>query len=378
MRFRRSASAPANSIAPRRSRRKLFLLGFAILAAGAVVGDRAWTRANGVVAGELTAVSPIAEARLQKLFVNCLDHVVKGQRVAEFDNEATVEGANQLIQQLELLRRQALAESDIAKSQSDAARKVVEAQTAELQQAHAVLKAESDLVKKQFVANLVWQNAQATVIRAEADKAAAEFIYESKQAEQAKAAVSASVLTDRINSLRASAELTGHFYLTAPKDGTVTECTAHEGEVVAAKSTIFQIFNPDDAYAIVFFDPSDIARLQFGQDVALQVTGFAAGVHGRVGGFYPELSALPSALTRYFWQQERWSQYAPVRVNFDGLQPQDKARLVAWAQLSVSYWQWPPGWAEYYRQWVDRARPWVQRYFGPSPHLLAESQTVGR
>ena len=46
--------------------------------------DRSWIRGNGIVAGELTAMSPIVQARLQELFVKCLDNVTNGQRLAEF------------------------------------------------------------------------------------------------------------------------------------------------------------------------------------------------------------------------------------------------------------------------------------------------------
>src|SRR6516164_6848704 len=103
MRFIRSGFRPYNSsrvisinsrTPPRRlwrlrPRTMLFTIGVAIIAVFAT--DRAWIRGNGIVAGELTAVSPIVQARLQRLLVNCLDRVVQGQHLAEFENEATVE-----------------------------------------------------------------------------------------------------------------------------------------------------------------------------------------------------------------------------------------------------------------------------------------------
>jgi multidrug efflux pump subunit AcrA (membrane-fusion protein) len=106
----------------------LFTIGVAIIAGFAT--DRAWIRGNGIVAGELTAVSPIVQARLQRLFVRCLDHVTRGQRLAEFDNEATAEAAAQQLQQLQLQLTQARAAIDIADREAEAAHKLVEAQTA--------------------------------------------------------------------------------------------------------------------------------------------------------------------------------------------------------------------------------------------------------
>src|ERR1700693_5465627 len=113
MRFQQSGLRPYDRdsamLPPVKTRRRLwrisprttlFAIGAAILAAFAA--DRAWIRGNGIVAGELTAVSPIVQARLQHLLVHCLDHVTRGQRLAEFTNEAAVQFATQQLQQLQL------------------------------------------------------------------------------------------------------------------------------------------------------------------------------------------------------------------------------------------------------------------------------------
>lgn len=317
-----------------RPRTMLLAIGLAIIAGFAA--DRTWTRGNGIVAGELTAVAPIVQARLKRLFVGCLDHVVRGQRLAEFENEATVETAAQQLQQLQLQLTQARAEISIAESEAAAARKLVDAQAALRDQLASVLKAENELAKKQFIAQLIWEQAKASLAQAEAETNAAEFIYQTKKADQNKAELAVAVLQEQIASFKNSPELNGHFYMTAPKDGIVTECTAHAGEVIAAKAPIFQLFNPDDVYAVVFFDPGDVANLAVGQSFSIGIGGIDGSVTGRITGFYPELSALPASLTRFFWQQETWSQYAPVRLDFEGLTVAQKSRLVAWAQVSAS------------------------------------------
>jgi multidrug resistance efflux pump len=317
-----------------RPRSALGVIALAIL--GWFVLDRSWIRGNGIVAGELTAESPIVQARLERLLVKCLDHVSKGQRLAEFYNEAMVELAGQELQQLQFQLAQARAEIEIADREAQAAQKLTDAQNALLQQQVAVLQAESKLKEQNFVADLVWQQAKAAVDRADAETRAAEFVYETKRADQKMAQVSADVLQKRIDSYVNSPELTGHFYLAAAKDGIVTECTAREGEVIAARTPILSIFNPKDTYAVVFFDPSDRSRLFRGQDFDLKVQGVPDQVSATLTDFYPELSALPSSLTRFFWQREMWSQYVPARLDFANLDPEQSSRIFAWSQVSAS------------------------------------------
>lgn len=305
-----------------------FVVGFAF--------DRIWIRGNGIVAGELSAIAPIVQARLKQVFVRCLDHVVRGQNLAEFENEAVVETAAQQLQQLELQLTQARAEIDIATSQEGAARKLIDAQSALRDQLKTVLKAMDKLLENGHVAQLQREQVNANLIQAEAETSAAEFVYQTKQADKKKAELMAAALQAQIEAFKNSPELNGHFYLTAPNDGIVTECTARPGEVIAAKTPIFQLFNADDVYAVVFFNAADVSRLAIGQSFSIKVGSIDEPVTGRLTGFYPELSALPTSLTRFFWQQETWTQYAPVRLDFDKMSAAQKSKLFAWAQLSAS------------------------------------------
>ena len=116
--------------------------------------DRSWIRGNGIVAGELTAELPIVQARLERLFVKCLDHVSKGQRLAEFYNEAMVQLAGQELQQLQFQLAQARAEIEIADREAQAAQKLTDAQNALLQQQVAVLQAESN--SKSKISSPIW------------------------------------------------------------------------------------------------------------------------------------------------------------------------------------------------------------------------------
>ncbi len=326
----------------------MLLIGAVLL--GTFVADRAWIRGNGIVSGQLTAVSPIVQARLQKLEVNCLERVMRGQRVAEFVNEEMMEAASQQMQQLQLELVQARAGIDIADHEAKAASKLVEAQAALLKQQTAILAAEDDLVKQHFVAALVWDQAKAAVDHADADTRAAEFVYQTKRADQRRAELDADVLQKRIDSFRDSPELTGHFYLSAPTDGIVTECTAQTGEVIAARTPIFRIFNPEAIFAVVFFDPDAMPKLNRGRTFRVSVGGLDEPVTAMVTGFYPELSALPSSLTRYFWQEEKWSQYVPVRLDFINLSEAQRSKIFAWAQVSASSPPNLPSW-----HWVQQS-----------------------
>ena len=342
----------------------------------AFVLDRTWVRANGIVAGELVAVSPIVQARLQKLFVRCLDHVTRGERLAEFNNEATVEFAAQQLQQMQLQLTQAREQVNIDVQQGEAAKKLVEAQDVLWKQQIAILDAETQLLQHHYVAELIWEQAKAAVSRADAETRAAEFVYETKKADLKRAQLDVEILEKRIASFVDSPELTGHFYLTAAKDGIITECTGREGEVIAARTAIFSIFNPNDTYAVVFFDPNEIAKVARDQTYNITIQGIDKPVKAKVTDFYPELSALPTSLTRYFWQREMWSQYIPVRLDFENLDESQRNRVFAWAQLSAS--RFDGGGIRDLGRAASASWHWVQSHFGgasePARASSAEQQ----
>src|SRR6202453_2026265 len=337
--------------------RTMLVVAVAALALAFVL-DRTWVRANGIVAGELVAVSPIVQARLQKLFVRCLDHVTRGQRLAEFNNEATVEFAAQQLQQMQLQLTQAREQVNIDVQQGEAAKKLVEAQDVLWKQQIAILDAETQLLQHHYVAELIWEQAKAAVSRADAETRAAEFVYETKKADLKRAQLDVEILEKRIASFVDSPELTGHFYLTA------------------ARTAIFSIFNPNDTYAVVFFDPNEIAKVARDQTYNITIQGIDKPVKAKVTDFYPELSALPTSLTRYFWQREMWSQYIPVRLDFENLDESQRNRVFAWAQLSAS--RFDGGGIRDLGRAASASWHWVQSHFGgasePARASSAEQQ----
>src|SRR5258708_27627044 len=107
-------------------------------------------------------------------------------------------------------------------SQEAAARKLIDAQSALRDQLKTVLKAMDKLLESGHVAQLQREQVNANLIQAEAQTSAAEFVYQTKQADKKKAELMAAALRAQIEAFKNSPELNGHFYLTAPNDGIVT------------------------------------------------------------------------------------------------------------------------------------------------------------
>lgn len=322
-------------------RRYLLLLTVVVVGFGIAFADRCWINADGIVVGQLTPVNPISQVRIAKLRAKCLDYVSEGQVIADMQNEITMQAGTQQLQQLQIELAQANAEAEIANKEAQAAGKYRDAQAAVSAQLKTVYDAETDLVKKNYVSSLVWQKSKADVTKAEADTEAATFAVETKLADSQRATLQASLISARIASLNASAELMGAYPLKSPKAGFLTQCNAFQGQVVNPDVQLYQIFNPSDAYMIAFLDPKDAVRLKIGEQLPVTVTGLGKPVTGQVAGFYPEYSGLPASLTRYFWQQEKWSQFEPVRVDFAGLDDAQQKALRASAQIAISVWRLP-------------------------------------
>lgn len=317
----------------------VLLLGAAVVAA--LIVSASWLRGEGMIVGELTSVNPITQMRVKKVLVECLQPVRHGQVLARLENELTMETVRQQIDQLTIELDQARSSVEAAANQAAAARQLHDARIAVRGQLQLVLDAQSRLLDQHHIASLAWQKSKSDVVRAEAEAQAARYVYETKLEDRRRAQIRARLIEKLIESLRSSPELMGSVDLLAPKDGYLTQCDARAGEVVDASTALFRIFNPHDAFAVVFLDPGDAERRDVGDALEIEIDGIHGSVHGVITGFYPQFSALPDALTRYFWQQERWSSFAPVRVQLDGLDDAQRARLRASARVYVSAWDLP-------------------------------------
>lgn len=320
------------------------ILIFTCLAVGAgalFLADRIRLDAEGVVAGELTAISPLAPVRITRVHARCLDRVEAGQPLLDLENEVTMQSSAQELSRLQTDHARAISQIEISAQEILAAKKLHDAQVAVRDRAVAAFKAYDQLVRKDYVAQLAWEKAKSDLLRGEAEVQAANFAYESRKAEQKKADTDAQLLAKRIKEYRESPELSGRFQLVAPKRGVVTQCQARVGQMAEAKDVLFQIFNPHDAFATVFVRPERVSQLPVNSEVSLDVSGIDVPVRARVAGIYPENTGLPASILRFFWQRENWLQYTPVRLELLNLTTEQRENLRDGARVSVGVWLKP-------------------------------------
>lgn len=350
MKFRsRSLPGPRNAARtraagrrPRKWLRRSAVLGLlAVAVAAAVALDSAWIRAEGQVVGEATAVSAIAQTRIVQLHAKCLDFVAEGAPLAEVENEVTWQSTNQELSRLRLLLAQARAQIEISDKEARSAYQLYEAQIALRDRQAVTLQAQEELAKSGFVAPLFLERARAELLRSEAEAKAARLTHESKLADRARASGDATLYAARIADFQRSPEMMGRYTLRAPKAGILTKCQARAGEVVEDRQPLYEIFNPADAYVLMYFRPTDVARILPGRMVTITSPISPEPFTARVVGAHPERPGLPTTMSRYFWQDERWSQYAPVRLDFADLTEAQKSQISAGLRVNVSLWEAP-------------------------------------
>jgi multidrug resistance efflux pump len=322
--------------------RRSAIVGLVIVTVAALaVLDRAWIRAEGLVVGESTAVSAIARTRIVRVHAKCLDFVAEGAPLAEVENEVTWQSTNQELSRLRLLLAQAKAQIEISGKEAQSAYQLYEAQIALRDRLALTLTAQQELARSGFVAQLYLEKARADLLRSEAETQAARLTHESKIADQSRARGDAELYAARIVEFRGSPEMMGRYTLRAPKAGILTHCEARPGEVVEDKQTIYEIFNPRDAYLLVYFRPADVARIAPGRTVTVTAPNVSEPFTARVIGVHPERPGLPPTMARFFWQEERWSQYAPVRLDFVEPTGAQRNEISAGVRVNVSIWEIP-------------------------------------
>ena len=123
--------------------------------------------------------------------------------------------------------------------------------------------------------------------------------------------------------------------LKAPVGGYIVNCTDRPENVIEPSTPLFDIFDPQRAYVLAYFDPRAMAKVPVGQPVEVMVAGLSPTLAGHVVRIYPTLVKLPEELTRFFWQHVQWSEYRPVRIALDGIDPQVREQLYYGAQTRV-------------------------------------------
>jgi multidrug resistance efflux pump len=323
--------------------RLLIILVVLAVAAYLLLPSYFFVSADALVQGDLVPVTPLYRARIDQLYVRCDEHVTVGQKLAVISNflvQADYQKQyEESVAQLNLSKialDQGVAE---ALSTEAAAREKYNAAVATAKRLEITFKsydrayAAGALPRVDWEAKKGdWQTALATAAAYHEELARAEQAVGRIQSDQhAKIAIDQQA-SEREESLaqRVSAET-----LHAPVSGYIVNCKERPENVIEPGAPMFEIFEPQRAYVLAFFNPASLDKVRIGESVDLHVNGLPAKVKGRVVGVYPDLAKLPTQLTRFFWQHEQWSEYRPVRIALDTLPSKDRDKLYYDAQSRV-------------------------------------------
>lgn len=297
---------------------------------------------EGLVDGDLIPVGPMYRARIDQPMVSCDTKVSAGQPLVRVSNFML---AGQYAQAAtEARQAMALAESDreagVAAASAAAA---AAAQTARAQAANAaklanLYQANQRLYDAQAIGRVAldtsrseWQQAQAqAAAAAAAARQSSQELERLRQAADTRANAAGSELALQESLHRSVSDQV----LSAPVSGEVLDCHARPGDAVEAGTSLYKIFQPDQAYITAFLPPDDAARVRAGMSAYVDIPGLGE-VSGRVLSVRSEMSQLPETLTRYFWEHKQWTQYRPVRVGFDTLSSAQRHQLLYGGRVAV-------------------------------------------
>lgn len=335
------------SVKPKRSFPWARLILLLIVAAGAAylfVPNLYYLRSDALVKGDLVPVAPLYRVRIDRLYAVCADHVTAGQTLATVSN--FMDQANYQRQYLQSVEQVELSkiglDERVAAAQTNAASLREAYRSAELnaRRLGEQFRAYDEAFAQDAVPRVEWQQRRSEWLTAAALANSERLAW--RRAEQAIPRLKKDE-SQRVRSSQdladASAQLasrTGAEPLTAPVTGYVVDCIQRPQNVIQPGAPMFEIFQPDRAYALAYFSPDAIEHIEIGQKVDVNISGIPKRVTGHVVSVYPELVALPSQLTRFFWQHVQWGQYRPVRIALDGMNAQDREKLYYDAQARVT------------------------------------------
>ncbi len=287
-----------------------------------------YLEADALVQGELVPVTPIYRAKLARLLVKCNDQVKPRQTLAIVSNflvqadydEQYAEAKERLV-----LARIALDEGvSQARALEEAAHQKYLAAQLDADRKGSLFAAYDHSYRAGAVGRVEWQSVRQEWLAAVATARGLRAGWRDAQERLKRVVIDERSRinanqenTNRIGALsqRVSAEP-----LKAPVGGIIVECNnLRPDNVIDPGTPLFDIFDPQRAYILAFFDPSAVDRLRVGQKAEITVKGIARTLDGRVIGIYPNLTKLPEQMTRFFWEHVQWSEYRPVRIAFTNL-----------------------------------------------------------
>jgi multidrug resistance efflux pump len=278
--------------------------------------------ADAVVMGNLVPVTPLFDARIDTIGVQCGQGVYKGQPVAIVTN-FLLQGQYQQDYQRAMSD---LTTQRIAQNQGVTEAIAAEASAQEHYQSAAYDARKLGLVKDAYektyeqgaIGRVAYEQAvgdwQAAVSEAQSLKAAWD-----EARERVKRVVNedANLVQGYANQAAVTNQLENQVQsqtLYAPVTGRIVECQGQPQAIVVAGTPIYKIFAPDRAFVLAYFDPKSTGEIHVGDKATVSIVGYPDRVEGRVQVIYPALSRLPDQLTKFFWQHEQWSEYQPVKI----------------------------------------------------------------
>lgn len=346
---------------PTVTRRRVILVVVVVaVATWFLYGDQVSIDAQGVVVGNTTALSSLRRGRMVYADVPCNTPVQAGDPLFGFEHEPERTGGFGNLNILEERLARARVDVDRARLSLRTAEqrvRVAEQEAAAMRDRVGVLE---DLVAAGAITRFDWQDARSRLDALEAtiDLRAAEVADQRAGLELARRlAVLEAQHLDAERTAVADQEIQDRFsQILAPVSGVLVSCTVKPGEVAEAGTPVAELFVPEQAYVLAFFEPTQANRLIVGTPATVEIVGVGETLPARIGPREIDMRELPENLQRFFWEAPQWSQFQPVQVWLEPDRSADMANLRqgARARINVSLSD-PFAWIE--EQW-NEIWPW--------------------
>lgn len=307
------------------------------------VPDYYYIRADALVQGSLVPVTPIYRVRVDDLLVSCNDRVRAGQPVAIVSNflvQADYQREYLNSQQQEQLSQISL-DQNVAEARENAEtlhQRYIAAES-DLHRVQDTVKSYESAYAQGAVAKIEWQDKEAEV---QTDEAVAASAQEAWQRAQERVGIiqrdaNEKIASDQQLSTQAQslAQQVSKQPLYAPVTGYIVNCVERPQNVVDPGVHLFDIYSPDRAYILAYFNPNAVSGVQLGQQARISIAGVPHDVKGHVVAIYPDLDKLPAQLTKFFWQHVQFSEFRPVKIVIDQISQEDREKLYYDAQARV-------------------------------------------
>lgn len=307
------------------SRRLLLVLFFASIG-WLVFVNSARVIGVGYIEVEETIVASPFTGRVHALYVTCNDRVKAGDPIGVVDDPIRTGNYREELAALEAQYAQrkithdarlqqgqvrvdaARRRADAAQKRADNAQALRDAMEAAHRRQEAGLKERMRALNEYDQAIGALAAAQADVVRREAELARL----------RVEEAAQLAGFAERLDSQRRLVALGEENVARAPYDGVVTACPRIVGEMVNPGIALVRVQRAAGARILIWVAAGDLQSVRAGMraDVYLSETDHV--LSGEVRSLPVEVGPMPSRLRRYFWQNQRWQQYAPLEIIPDG------------------------------------------------------------